>query len=81
MIRASDGSADMKEEKMDAGFIVGMGSISLVLAGFESAAQVGGLLAALRVELPGLLYLILKYGTSLATQIQCHRTHQASRFY
>ena len=54
LVGASDGSADMKKEKMGTGFVVGLDRTPLL----ELAAQVGGPLAALRAESTGLLYLI-----------------------
>jgi len=54
LVGASDGSADMKKEKMGTGFVVGLDRTPLL----ELAAQVGGPLAALRAESAGLLYLI-----------------------
>ena len=49
----SDGSADMKKEKMGTGFAVGMDRTPLL----ELASQVGGPLATLRAEPAGLFYL------------------------
>jgi len=61
LVGASDGSADMKKEKMSMGFVVGLDPIPL----FDSAASVGGPLAALRAESVGLLSLIRRVRETL----------------